>query len=303
VALADEPDLDDGPIALRELPLLPPKAPKPKRPPAAEGPLSAAIPERARQHLEPIGSLYSMALESLGWMVRDLVTRKFPWPEFLSRSWFLANTTMLPVLLVSAPLGLAIVLQIGGIASQIGAASYVGAADAIGVLREAAPIVTALLLAGVGGSAVCAEFGAKTIREEIDAMRVMGINPLQRLVSPLLLASLVVSLFLNLLVIFVTVTSGYYFDLTVLHGTPGSYVGSFGQFASMADFITSEIKAGVFGVTAGLIAAHRGMNARKGPAAVGEAVNQAVVISGIVLFAENLIITEIYFALVPQRTF
>jgi phospholipid/cholesterol/gamma-HCH transport system permease protein len=246
--------------------------------------------------------MYSMGLKSFGYLATDLVKGRFLYREFIDRAWFLANATTLPALLVSAPLGMAIVLQVGGIASQIGAASYVGAADAIGVLREASPIVTALLLAGVGGSAVCAELGARTIREEIDAMEVMGINPLQRIVGPLLLASLFVALFLNLLVIFVSVLSGYYFDLSILHGTQGSYLGSFAQFASIPDFVTSEIKAGVFGVTAGLIAAYKGMNARKGPTAVGEAVNQSVVITGIVLFAENLIITEIFFALVPQST-
>jgi phospholipid/cholesterol/gamma-HCH transport system permease protein len=261
------------------------------------------IPPRIRGHLEPIGSMYTMGLRSLGFLIADLARGRFLYREFLERAWFLANATTLPALLVSAPLGMAIVLQVGGIASQIGAASYVGAADAIGVLREASPIVTALLLAGVGGSAVCAELGARTIREEIDAMEVMGLNPLRRIVAPLLLASLVVALFLNLLVIFVSVLSGYWFDLAILHGTQGSYVGSFAQFASIPDFTTSEIKAGVFGVTAGLIAAYKGMNARKGPTAVGEAVNQSVVITGIVLFAENLIITEIFFAIVPQSAF
>lgn len=262
-----------------------------------------AIPARVRRHLEPIGSMYSMGLRSLGFLVGDLLRGQFLFREFVERAWFMANATTLPALLVSAPLGMAIVLQVGGIASQLGAASYVGAADAIGVLREASPIVTALLLAGVAGSAVCAELGARTIREEIDAMEVMGLNPLRRLVAPLLLAALVIALFLNLLVIFVSILSGYYFDLAILHGTQGSYIGSFAQFASVPDFITSEIKAAVFGVTAGLIAAYKGMNARRGPTAVGEAVNQSVVITGIVLFAENLVITEIFFALVPQSAF
>ncbi|HEV7193132.1 MAG TPA: ABC transporter permease [Jatrophihabitantaceae bacterium] len=264
--------------------------------------LADVIPSRVRRHLEPVGAMYTMGLKSFAYLAADLVKGRFLYREFIDRAWFLANATSLPALLVSAPLGMAIVLQVGGIASQIGASSYVGAADAIGVLREASPIVTALLLAGVGGSAVCAELGARTIREEIDAMEVMGLNPLQRIVGPLLLASLVVSLFLNFLVIFVSIVSGYYFDLAILHGTQGSYVGSFAQFASMPDLVTSEIKAAVFGVTAGLIAAYKGMTARKGPTAVGEAVNQSVVITGIVLFAENLIITEVFFALVPQST-
>lgn len=265
--------------------------------------LSGIIPQRVRRNLEPIGAMYTMGIEAFYFLVTDLVKGRFLYREFVERSWFLANATALPVLLVSTPLGMAIVLQVGGLASQIGATSYVGAADAVGILREASPIVTALLLAGVGGSAICAEFGARTIREELDALVVMGINPIQRLVSPLLLAALVVSLFLNLLVIFVSVSAGYFFDIAILHGTKGSYVGSFSQFASMADFITSEIKAAVFGVTAAMIAAFKGMSARKGPTAVGEAVNQTVVITGIILFAQNLIITEIFFAIVPQRTF
>lgn len=261
------------------------------------------VPARARRNLEPVGQLYLLAAEGVYFLITDLLRGRFLWREFVSRAWFLANATALPVLLVSTPLGMAIVLQIGGIAGQLGASSFVGAADAIGVLRQAAPIVTALLLAGVGGSAICAEFGARTIREELDAMVVMGINPVQRLVSPLLLAALVVSLFLNLLVIFVSVAAGYFFNVAVLHGTQGSFVDSFAQFATSADFLTSEIKAAVFGVTAAMIASFNGMSARKGPTAVGQAVNRTVVITGIVLFAENLVITQIYFALVPQRTF
>lgn len=265
--------------------------------------LSAAVPGRARKNLEPVGGLYVLFTEGLYFLFVDIVRGRFFWKEFISRAWFLANATALPVLLVSTPLGLAIVLQIGGLAGQIGATSYVGAADAIGVLRQAAPIVTALLLAGVGGSAICAEFGARTIREEIDALVVMGINPIQRLVAPLMLAALVVSLFLNLLVIFVSVSAGYFFNIAVLNGTKGSFVNSFAAFASFPDFITSEIKAAVFGVTAAMIAAFKGLSARKGPTAVGEAVNQTVVICGVILFAENLIITQVYFALVPQRSF
>jgi len=247
--------------------------------------------------------MYTMALQSFGFLVRDLVRGKFQWREFVERAWFLANTTVLPVILVSGPLGMAIVIQVGGLSHQLGADSYIGAADALGVLREAAPIVTALLLAGVGGSAVCAELGARTIREEIDALVVMGINPLQRIVAPLMAASLVVSLFLNMLVIFVSVTAGFYFDVGVLHGTQGSYIGSFTLFATVPDFLTSEFKAAVFGLTAAVIAAYNGMNARKGPTAVGEAVNRSVVISGIILFGENLIITELFFAFFPERTF
>ena len=264
---------------------------------------SDALPSPVRNSLDAIGGMYSMGAASLYGLGSDVIHGRFQFKEFTERSWFLVNATLLPAMLVSIPLGVAIALQVGALAAQIGATSFVGAADAIGVLREASPIVTALLLAGVGGSAVCAELGSRTIREEIDAMIVLGLNPLRRLVAPLLVAGVFASLLLNLVVIFMCIFSAYVFDLAALHGTKGSFFGSFTQFATMSDFITSEIKASIFGITAVLIAAYKGLNAKKGPTGVGEAVNQAVVITGIVLFAINLIVTEVFFALVPQRTF
>ena len=261
------------------------------------------VPKPVRNTLVAVGEMYSMGAASLYGLGSDLARGKFKFGEFTERSWFLVSVALLPAILVSIPLGVAIALQVGALAAQIGATSFVGAADAIGVLREASPIVTALLLAGVGGSAVCAELGSRTIREEIDAMTVLGLNPLRRLVAPLLVAGILVAAFLNFVVIFVSIVSAYLFDLAALHGTKGSFFGSFTQFATMSDFVTSEIKAIVFGLTAVLIAAYKGLSAKRGPTGVGEAVNQSVVITGIVLFGLNLVITEIFFAVVPQRTF
>jgi phospholipid/cholesterol/gamma-HCH transport system permease protein len=265
--------------------------------------VGAVAPSPVRNTLQAVGEMYTMAAASVYGLVDDVLHAKFKFSEFIERSWFLVSVTLLPAVLVSVPLGVAIALQVGALAEQIGASSFVGAADAIGVLREASPIVTALLLAGVGGSAVCAELGARTIREEIDAMTVLGLNPLRRLVAPLLLAGVVVAALLNFVVIFVSIVSAYLFDLAALHGTKGSFFASFTQFATTADFATSEIKSVVFGITAMLIAAYKGLSAKRGPTGVGEAVNQSVVITGIVLFGINLIITEVFFALVPQRTF
>jgi phospholipid/cholesterol/gamma-HCH transport system permease protein len=265
--------------------------------------IEQALPGPLRNGLTALGGMYSMGAAALWGLVDDLVRRRFQFAEFMERSWFLVSVTLLPVVLVATPLGIAIALQVGALAKQIGASSFVGAADAVGILREASPIVTALLLAGVGGSAVCAELGARTIREEIDAMVVLGLNPLRRLVAPLLLAGVLVSALLNLIVIFVSILSAYLFDLGVLHGTKGSFFSSFTEFAGVADFVTSELKACVFGLTAVLIAAYKGLNTRRGPTGVGEAVNQSVVITGIILFGINLVITEIFFAVVPQRTF
>ena len=96
----------------------------------------------------------------------------------------------------------------------------------LAVIREASPIVTALLIAGAGGSAICADLGARKIREEIDAMEVLGIDPIQRLVVPRVLASMLVAVLLNGLVSVVGVAGGYFFNVVLQGGTPGAYLAS-----------------------------------------------------------------------------
>src|SRR4051794_3888340 len=209
VAAAEYFDRDDSPPVSTLIPdppgpRIPPRRPR-RNASAALNTTIDALPGPIKNSLDAIGGMYSMAAASLYGLGSDVIHGKFQFKEFTERSWFLINATLLPAMLVSIPLGVAIALQVGALAAQIGATSFVGAADAIGVLREASPIVTALLLAGVAGSAVCAELGARTIREEIDAMIVLGLNPLRRLVAPLLVAGVLASALLNLIVIFVCI--------------------------------------------------------------------------------------------------
>ena len=169
------------------------------------------------------------------------------------------------------------------------------------MLREASPIVTALLIAGAGGSAICADLGSRKIREEIDAMEVLGISPIQRLVVPRVLASMLVAVLLNGLVSVVGVVGGYVFNVIVQGGTPGAYIASFTALAQLPDLWTAEIKALIFGAIAAVVAAYKGLNAGGGPKGVGDAVNQSVVITFMLLFVVNFVITAVYFQVVPQK--
>ena len=117
----------------------------------------------------------------------------------------------------------------------------------LAVVREAGPIATALLIAGAGGSAICADLGSRKIREELDAMMVLGIDPIQRLVVPRVLAAMLVAVFLNGLVSVVGVAGGYVFNVVLQDGTPGAYMASFTALAQLPDLSQGEVKALVFG--------------------------------------------------------
>ncbi len=243
------------------------------------------------------GDFFALSLDVL----RSLFKRPFQTAEFVQQSWFIASVTILPTALVSIPFGAVLALQVGNLTKQIGAQSFTGAVAVLGVVREASPIVTALLVAGAGGSAICADLGSRKIRDEIDAMEVLGVSPLQRLVVPRVLASMLVAFFLNGLVSVVGVVGGYFFNVILQGGTPGAYLASFTALAQLPDLYVGQLKAVIFGAIAALVASYKGLNAKGGPKGVGDAVNQTVVISFMLLFLTNFIITAVYFQVVPQK--
>jgi phospholipid/cholesterol/gamma-HCH transport system permease protein len=247
------------------------------------------------------GDICSMVLDAIAATATSLVKFRFAWSEFVEQAWFLISVCFLPTIMIAVPLGLVFVIEIGGLATQVGATSIVGAVDAIAIVREVAPVVTALLLSGAGGSAICADLGARTMREEIAALEVMAIDPVERLVAPRLLATVVVALLLNGVVAFAGIMTGYITSIVVLHGSAGGFLNSFSSFAQPSDFIESMVKAAVFGAMAAVVASHQGLRVSGGPAGVGEAVNRSVVITGLLLFLLNLLITQVFIAIEPPR--
>ncbi len=243
------------------------------------------------------GDFFAFSLDVL----RSLFKRPFQTAEFIQQAWFIASVTILPTALVSIPFGAVLALQVGNLTKQIGAQSFTGAVAVLGIVREASPIVTALLIAGAGGSAICADLGSRKIRDEIDAMEVLGVSPLQRLVVPRVLAMMMIAFFLNGLVSVVGVIGGYFFNVILQGGTPGAYLASFTALAQLPDLYAGQIKALVFGLIAALVASYKALTAKGGPKGVGDAVNQSVVITFMLLFMTNFIITAIYFQVVPQK--
>ena len=247
--------------------------------------------------LEEVGAMFASGFEAIRLGFRLGV----PFGEFLDQCWFLAKVTTLPLILISVPFGAVIALEVGGLLQQIGAQSQLGAAMVLAVVREQAPLATALLIAGAGGSAMCADIGSRKIRDEISAMEVMGVQPLQRLVLPRLLACMLVALLLDSIVSVAGIAGGLYFGTQSIHITASSFFATFGELSQLADLAMALLKAVVFGFIAAMVACYKGMTAKGGPKGVGDAVNQAVVITFMVSFFINFVLTVIYFNFIPQR--
>lgn len=243
-----------------------------------------------RKPAAAIGGFYATSLDS----VRFAFRRPFQTREFLGQAWFIAGVCLAPTLLMSIPFCVITVFQLNQLLIELGGADLSGAGAGLGVVREIAPLVSALVVAGSGATAICADLGARRIREEIDAVRVLGLHPVHRLVVPRVLAATVVALCLNGMVTLVGLLAGYVFSVYVQHASPGLFAANLTLLTGPKDFIVSEFKSAVFGLLAGLVACHLGLTAKGGPKGVGDAVNQTVVCGFLLLFLANSLITALF---------
>ena len=246
--------------------------------------------------MEGVGDVFLFVVQVAKWTPR----RPFAMAEMTRQAWIIMRVIIVPTALVSIPLGAVVALQIGSLTQQLGAQSFAGAASVVAIVREGAPLATSLLLAGAGGSAICADFGARTIREEVDALKVLGINIVQRLVVPRVVATMIVGTLVTGIVMGVGIAGGYFFNVILQNGTSGVYVQSFKALASVEDVGVSLFKGLLFGGVAGVVGCYKGLRVKGGPKGVGQAVNESVVLTFLLLFTLNYLITTAHFELVPQ---
>ena len=260
----------------------------------------AGMRGRWRAGIVTTGHLVLLAASATGYAVGDIVRGRFSWSEFVLQAWFMTRVSLLPTILVAIPFGVITSVQIGAVAAQIGATSFSGAVNGIGVLRQGAPLVTSLMIAGAVGSAICSDLGARTVREEIVALKVMGISPVQRLVAPRLVAALLVAMLLTVVVAMTALLTAFVMNVGGGSISAGAYLDSFVSFSQPTDLVLAELKALIFGFVATIVASHKGLSASGGPKGVADAVNQSVVLSVILLAVVNVGITQAYVMLVPQ---
>lgn len=224
---------------------------------------------------------------------RELFRRPFQWREAVEQSWAIARVSLVPTLLVAIPFTVLVSFTLNILLREIGAQDLSGAGAALGTITQIGPIVTVLIVAGAGATAICADLGARTIREEIDALRVLGIEPIHRLVVPRVVASTLVALLLNSLVCTIGIAGGFIFSVYLQSANPGAFIANLTLLTGLPELIISMVKAAMFGLFAGLVGCYRGLNVRGGAKGVGDAVNETVVYSFMALFVINVVVTAV----------
>jgi phospholipid/cholesterol/gamma-HCH transport system permease protein len=246
------------------------------------------------------GRAIHLAAMVLRFSVADALALRLPVDELLWQAWTLLKVTATPALLMAIPFGAMVTVVTSGLINQVGATALIGAASGVGVVRQGAPITAGLLMGGAAAAAIASDFGARAMREELDAMRVMGIDPVRRLVVPRFLALILIAPILCTLIIVSGTGAAFIFAVTVSNVTPGSFWMSFGTFAKMPDIWFAVAKTVVFAAIVAIISSLRGMEAKGGPRGVADAVNSSVVINVVCIVFANLAITQLQTMFYPM---
>ncbi|WP_407664902.1 MlaE family ABC transporter permease [Mycolicibacterium moriokaense] len=258
----------------------------------------AAVPVRS---VATTGRGVLMAAAVLRYAITDTLSLRLPFGELIVQAWTLFKVTATPAVLMAIPIGATVSVEVSGLVNQLGASSLAGTASAVGVLRQGAPITAGLLMGGAAASAIASDLGARAIREELDALRSLGVDPVRRLVVPRFLALILIAPVLCVIIIASAVAAAFILAVTVSDVTSGSFWMTFGAFAKTVDAWFAIGKTVIFGAIVAVISSLRGMEAKGGPRGVADAVNSSVVLNTVSIVVVNLAITQLQAMFFPME--
>ena len=248
--------------------------------------------------LEEVGDMMILT----GKTVMSALRPPYPYGgEFVIQFLFALRLCWFPLLISTIAFGYgAPGLQAGNFLVLFGAIDRLGGFFVLATIREFAPFVTAIILAGVGGTAITADLGARKIREELEALEVLGVDTIRYMIVPRIVALTLVGLII-LMLGFIAGIFGSIVFVTLVHDSPtGAFLPQLLSNTSFVDLYGSALKTMLFGVMISVICCYKGLNASGGAEGVGRAVNEAVVASLFGVFFLSLIYTYLFLGIFPD---
>ncbi|MBL8173261.1 MAG: ABC transporter permease [Bryobacterales bacterium] len=201
----------------------------------------------------------------------------------------------LPIVLLTGFFsGVVMALQMSRALQTYGAVSQTGPIVAITLVREMGPVLTAIAAAGRNAAGIASELGSMKVTEQIDAMRALGTDPIQKLVKPRLIATCVMLPCLTAIADFVGMLGGFMIATLLLHLTSAEYWNGAYRALAYDDVVQGLLKPFVYAIVISLVGCFYGLRTRGGTQGVGLATTQAVVVSIVWIFVLNAFITKIF---------
>lgn len=191
--------------------------------------------------------------------------------------------------------GMVLVMETAHTLKKFGAEMYAGGIVSISMIRELGPVIVALVLAGRVGASIAAEIGVMKITEQVDALKVMGVDPIAYLVSPRVLAGMISLPSLFILNFFISIIGGFFVGVFIVGISSGIFLYQSFKYISIKDFLVGLLKVIVFSILVINVSSYEGLNAYGGAEGVGDASTRAVVFSFFLIIFTNLLLTGLFY--------
>lgn len=206
----------------------------------------------------------------------------------------------IPGVLTQLGYGSLVATFVVAVMADLGAANRGGTIFVSVTVRQISPVLTAVVVAGIVGTATTAELGSRKIRDEIDALRVLGQDPIRLLVLPRVIAMVIVTCVMGVLSVVLWVAEGVFFAQVFADVSSAAFLASFMSGLTPYEVMTNVSKGILYGLIVAIVCASKGLSTTAGSEGLGRAVNQAVVICIAAIFVTELVFTVILLGLIPS---
>lgn len=223
------------------------------------------------------------------------VTPPLKFVRVLKQIWFVGWKSMLVICLTGTFTGMVLALQGFPTLKRVGSEAFLGPLVALSLIRELGPVLAALMVTGRAGSSIAAEIGIMRTNDQIDALQLMGLNPLRYLVVPNLLACIIALPLLAAIFDVIGIFGGYLVGVRLLGLNAGTYFAEMTTYVEMNDIIGGVYKAMSFGVLIAWVCCYKGYYSRFGAEGVSAATTQAVVNTSVLILVWDYVVTSLVF--------
>ncbi len=254
--------------------------------------MASAVAGFGRNILALIGEMGRMLIfliSTVAWMVRP----PFRFMQVLKQIHFIGVKSLFVIVLTGAFTGMVLGLQGYYSLRKFGAEALLGSAVALSIIRELGPVLSALMVTGRAGSAMTAEIGIMRITEQIDALDTMAVSPMQYLIAPKVLASVLIMPMLCSIFDIVGIYGGHLVGVELLGVSSGAYTSSMESSVEWKDVYGGLLKALSFGLIISWVCTYKGYNTTMSAEGVGTATTEAVVLSSVLILVWDYFLTSV----------
>jgi phospholipid/cholesterol/gamma-HCH transport system permease protein len=248
---------------------------------------------KGQAYVEYLGGLAQMTWEA----ITACFTRPFYGSEVMKQMDEIGVKSVSITGITSFTTGMILAIQTAYTLAAFGGKMFVGRVVSVSLVRELGPLLTALMVGGRVGSGITAEIGSMTVTEQVDALRSMAISPIRRLVTPRVLATVLMMPVLAALADLLGILGGLGIAVVVLQSTANDYMGSIWSSLLISDVMSGLSKTFFFGLEIAAIGCYNGLQVQGGAASVGVATTRTVVSASICILVSDFFLTKLFLSL------